>query len=696
MEEQNNEENLNKLANGEKLEPQKESSKIDIKKKQKHRTPPSKRQPKDEKANLSFMDNLIMKLGGPKMATIVVLGVCVILVGLAGILLVLIQNGKRISDDEKKEILVNTLRNNPVDLFEDLDDSAFPDDGGVNGASLATDRLGEGDSAGGEDDGASSSNPITDPDSSTNIVNPDTADIPRKEVEEDYTQRKMILKPNLSTTEYRHSVSETSYGPKVGNCYYFRPTNRNKKVEYSDYYLRSGYYSKRLEQDADSGDLLDWSLNRNNPYLNESSYYEYKGADYAVKINYPTYDPYPDSYPASYPDSYVDSYPDSFPYPSSYDYKDVLDYYFGEGVHIELREKDSQSYYVIRGSYESSSCVSGGADFYSTVITLRWVNADDYKLELIETFLDDVSEANLFSRVKIDNQIKPISDEQVEEIFSFGSLKDDVALKEFNYKSDPSLYNEKNQINSVVNHLSEYDDLLFLSLDRPKDAEFGYINAPLGNNLQLAFRYIRDRNFYPDGDLGDELFHNEIYYYDRERFAEHIVTTTWHMPDRQGYLPFTIYSKDESDEKILNLFNPLLGFRKDNAVSEVANIKTSFNDGRAEQSINARIYEYSYKVSWLDSYPVSHPISYPTSYPDSYPYSLRGVECSADGCFMINHVILFEYGDYKYSIYVDSWTDFDIEKIDFFENPVDHTLSYEGFFVESPVDRADLKDELLD
>ncbi len=169
------------------------------------------------------------------------------------------------------------------------------------------------------------------------------------------------------------------------------------------------------------------------------------------------------------------------------------------------------------------------------------------------------------------------------------------------------------------------------------------------------------------------------------------------ISDSYNYLPISTFSNNEPDEKILNYFNPILGIKKEETYVKSIDIHTLFNSLDIKGDINqknikADIYLYKNKANIVESYPLQNPESYPVSYAIGNN-NKQTIYCEqTNNCYYYNYIVLFEYEDYKYSIYLSAWNTSDIiQNIDYEENKPNHSLEIKALNPQVSYDLEEIK-----
>jgi len=340
----------------------------------------------------------------------------------------------------------------------------------------------------------------------------------------------LILRPNPTDYTYRHSTVILESGPAATTCKIFTSsTTQPYSTESFDFYGdNNSYNSKQISKDK-NGNLIDYYLNNSTATTSESI--SYKGGSYAAKTSYDysrvqnfngatSLEVAPDA--ATKPDeptptgapednsSSVSSEPSDT---TTVDTNDVITQYFGPDADIvDTVTKNGKTYYILQYSYQTNCnqdmkylpLLDSVTSNYSTqstsdkIIVQNLVDSTTFEVISNSNYLTSVSTANLLNSYTTTIETNNSTFDQVSDKFTF---EYDVPVKTIVYSN----YDPSKEAQNVIDYLSKNSmTLLLLDLSGAK-LQSAY-SIPASQDANIDTNYFYDRNFYPSGSLGDQMF----------------------------------------------------------------------------------------------------------------------------------------------------------------------------------------------
>lgn len=333
------------------------------------------------------------------------------------------------------------------------------------------------------------------------------------------------LLPDIKEYSYSHVLTKNTLGNAVSKCPIYT-SDMEGSYEYFDFIDENQQYHKFISLDKD-GNLLEYIID------DVESSTEYRGGKYAVKVVYngsvtplPAEDtPLIDTSGGEVTDLKEDEVVEEV------DVEDIGESYFGEEATVEkIVENGKVKYYVVTWKYQTScslddiwnieedqsympSTTTKGIDEsqQETIVTKMWFDPDMNEVLKSEEYLNSVSEDNLLLKTETDVENSNQSFEEVSDKFDFDY---DVNIKTYEIDlSYPDIYTNPEEYRKYVeNYLQESEMTVLLPAVTTLGSE--YIFIPYGINEMQELDYLLDRDFYPEGAHGDDMYKQAKKWYD--------------------------------------------------------------------------------------------------------------------------------------------------------------------------------------
>ncbi|MEP7103372.1 MAG: hypothetical protein ABI721_01520 [Candidatus Dojkabacteria bacterium] len=432
--------------------------------------------------------------------------------------------------------------------------------------------------------------------------------------------------PDLTKYNFRKIITKTTPGDLSGICpNYYSPkaTSTQTTSEYFD--SENSYYTSKV--DSEDGSLEGYYTSHYG--VNDNETYNYQGGTFAIVTKYT-----PNWYSGGmYFNNSIDKPNVSFP--TSYA---AIQNYFGYGATIQrIFQTSGRSYYEVKMEYNNycGGALPDSVSKYSNdnglvpIISIQTIDAESYEIVGRKLYIGEVSPNNLIWAAEYNATYKTTDFNSVSNEFE-QMFKDNIRIADWkNY-----VFSKVEYANRVANYMKDHN----LSIIFPLNDDFSLFSMTV-KNLPAAVvnaDYYRDRNFYPAGLKGDEIYAQEEQNYD-VRFP----VLSYILTDKYNSLYFYINQFEEGAgyDKLLSNITSY------SAVSTQYDSKLIINN----EDIPVKIYQTllggypymsgQYPVSYLQEVKARFPISIPTSYPGYGQYTTETT----------TNKILFRYGDKIYS-----------------------------------------------
>ena len=496
----------------------------------------------------------------------------------------------------------------------------------------------------------------------------------------DVTSSKLIAPglPYISDFNYSYSKTTITRGPAFNSCSYgmdqsevlFVPT-----YESFNYYDEGSSYSKYTSYD-NNNQVTNYYLSSSTQTEAKYTYQNiiYFGGSYAVRMS-GEYDNSIQPLSVSTEPSAVDdsmlrdestkeSVNDSVSSDTTLPTEPIN--YFGDTAEVLRTETiNGKQYYVIQTSYQTDCSGYVNLNRWDnqtvednrTMYSLTYANTEDYQILKTETYVDSVNAGNLVESTEITSQNTNIDFASVSSNFNF---EFNVPVKDIEVDTTTTIeYDPAAEIQKSMEYIKS-ENLTVLVPAESVINQYAYFNYNTkGSYLSEIDSYYSDRNFYPAGALGDEMFNSFNGLTSISTSVLLAQGSVSYSKDETSYT-VTIYSADEDEKDILNsmLWSDIQN--KSEAATTVTVNGTS---------VAANLYSYE-----IDQPSIMPYVDYMEG---SVPY-----ECTED-CFRKQYVLVFSYGNNKYSLVESSFNYGTVESV--FDTVVDGS-----FTAYTPSNTADL------
>lgn len=457
--------------------------------------------------------------------------------------------------------------------------------------------------------------------------------------------------PINSDYNYYYSKSTTSRGPAFGSCSYGVDTSTIVFVPvYESYTYNDGttYHSKYVGYNEDNSiNTLSISKSSTTENLYEYEDITYLGGSYAVKtVNRM-------DYTSSYLSPKRDQIEPMLLEDSSGLKEEVsnsnsattsivadVPSYFGDNANVVRTETiNGRNYYVVEYSYETDC--SGGmtierwqsdsATQMSTLFTVTYASVDTYQILKTETYINSVQANNLMESFENVNDNANIDFASVESNFAFTI---NVPIREVDVSSitNPVVtYDPDAEVQKAVDFAISKKLTIVLPSDTVEN-QYIYLNYGPTEALVKTDSYYNDREFYPAGSLGDQMYnsYNGISDLSIQRYYPLSLGSVSYSRGDTSY-SLSIFENSDDEMTILNSY--LYGDLRNKNESTVV---VSINGDQ----VNARLYSYEIEQPGMSIMP----------YSTSLDSNLVQPEACTEDCFVKQYVLMFDYGNNKYSL----------------------------------------------
>lgn len=322
--------------------------------------------------------------------------------------------------------------------------------------------------------------------------------------------------------------------------------------------------------------------------------------------------------------------------------------YFGDSAEVLRTETiNGKDYYVVQTSYEVNCAGyininrwdNDTAQDNKTMFTLTYADTQDYQILKTETYINSVSSDNLIEATETINQNADIDFESVSSNFNF-EFNVPIIDIQIDNSTAVNTYNPDDEVRKTMDYIKAEN----ISVIVPSVSvinQYAYFNYSTKDTFFVQTdSYYTDRNFYPAGTLGDSMFNAyngiAINYFNTPL----ALGTVSYSKDDTSY-SVNIYSSNDDEKAILNSM----------LWSDIRNkSQTSTNITINGQSITANLY----------SYEIDQPNILP--YMDIMPVD-GGVNGCVEDCIRKQYVLIFSYGNNKYTLTESSFASGSVDSI---------------------------------
>lgn len=475
---------------------------------------------------------------------------------------------------------------------------------------------------------------------------------------ESYTGDAKLIAPAYPVNQdynYYYSKSTTTRGPAFNSCNFGVDQSQNIFVPVSESYNYNdglNYYSKYVGYNTDNS-INSLYISKSSSTDTTSKYEDiiYYGGSYAVHTsNEYSFDdtlvkPMVDDTnleSVSEPELYSQETADGNATDSSVTSSDLLSVdpysYFGENTSVLRTETISgKEYYVVQSYYEVDCAGYFNPDRWNstavednrTMYNITYASVDSYQILRYETYLDSVDANNLIESTETINEVANIDYASVSSNFE---LSINVPVREIEVGNSVSYptYNQEEEIENAVNFLVSENATVIVPDSGAKNlylyAQYTATTLPATDTNN----YFSDRDFYPQGELGDKMYnsYNGIFDSVLYRSAPQSLASASYSMDNSSY-SITTYSSDAVN---LDIVNGMLWADIQN--QQETNVNVLVNG----ESVSATLY----------SYEINQPIYSALPYTDVLREGVVD-ECT-DDCYRSQYVLIFTINGNKYAL----------------------------------------------
>ncbi len=428
----------------------------------------------------------------------------------------------------------------------------------------------------------------------------------------------MLIAPPKEPETFAYTKTKIKYGPKVAECKSYGIADEAKEANsesYEYYFDNYKYFSKNFSKI--DGVLQYYYINKS--YENRSENIEYYGGNFAIKT-VATYDTVSSTGTLAIPLIENEIGDDV-------NVEDQIKNIFGNDV-IILKPENDDSYYVIEYQHEIN-CLIDSNENLDTLITRSYIKSDSFEIFKTQTYLNIVSKENLLDTTNIDSKEEKKDYSDVSDKFEF---EYDVPIKEERITSFNPYNNVEKVKDETLKYLSE-NNLKILVPVKTFANETLYAPTAVTTKIErgldtFEYKNLRDdRDFYPKGSYGDELYNNII-----QSYLGTSQLLSYGFYDTNSSLNIEVYKDDVAiDELLKNLIGEV-----DSDSLNKSTLKITI-DGK-QFSVN--VFEYTYENS-IRPMPPSAEGAMPVEPPD----------CLTGSCgYTIQKINFVEFNGYFYKL----------------------------------------------
>lgn len=445
--------------------------------------------------------------------------------------------------------------------------------------------------------------------------NRDAAPLSAESVDVRMASSLMIAGPIDREYKFSKGTTKLTRGNGISKCKLLDESFKNISYENVDYISSAegkNYY--KYKSFDSNGNLIDYSLTK------DSKMISYKGGSYAVSTQaFMTLDlarsaetleaPAPDnSFPAQ-----------ETPAPTG----DEIKQYFGPDVKIEGKLVENGKEYLIITYSSNTICEIGNDDksrsatnidnLKKTIIKIK-VDSKNFNVVKEEQYLDSISDSNLLYTTESTLETSNPDFDSVASNFEF----------EFNVQIK-DIGNQEVSSQQIAEMFSKYLSEKSIMPLVTTDYEIRSFYSSFVTYERQEDKYMLDRNFYPAGGRGDEMF-NEAKEMYKITYSENEPLVTFDFAVGDNNANMTVYENNLSEEKILERYAYSENSRKE---------KTSRNiiiNGVSKKATEFKVTNTSTSISGSES---------------GSGDSAQPVETKTED---IIYVIIFEFEGKKYAV----------------------------------------------
>ncbi|MDD3647544.1 MAG: hypothetical protein PHS44_03545 [Candidatus Dojkabacteria bacterium] len=376
-----------------------------------------------------------------------------------------------------------------------------------------------------------------------------------------------MLYPVMDQYKYYYTKSTTTAGPGRNMCraYSYVEAGTSETYEYFDENI---FNSKYIFKD-ENGNLKNYSLSTSTYFI------EYLGGKYAVKVEYEN----ANGIPILTEESNESNSEETAPSQDSGDSTDVndgnandedlIESIWGDNVKVEeVRTDGKLEYYIITweeetfcdldvGIYtevsqsvsETKASTTSPEEALEKIIRKSWVKPDGYSIYKEETYFDEIKPENLIQTVDYESENSNADFESVKDKFNFDYSIEVRTLTQDDISFDPVQY-EKDRVEylSKVEEFLKSESLSILAPEGKKWLLDSFYVSSIYSELEIS--YMLDRDFYPEGSIGDQMYEDM-----KEAYTpgpvEALAYVTFRTKNYENFSSLNIYDKSEDTATIL-------------------------------------------------------------------------------------------------------------------------------------------------
>lgn len=352
----------------------------------------------------------------------------------------------------------------------------------------------------------------------------------------------------LSEYSYFHSLMTTTPGPAINQCKAMQ-TYVNGTSESFEYHDSENNYSKSMEKTI-NGTLTNYLL-----YINDTSIF-YQGGKYAVRFSY-------DDLSTGEDGGVTDSVTVEDTPIEDIDIANYIQTLFGDNSEIEEVIKNGEvQYYIVTYEYNTSCDIdlsqvnSPETDVTGDevkIITKDWYLPTSVQIFKEEQYLNEEKPENLLAETEYSIEGENVSFDSVAGNFNFDY---DVEIKEFDYSN--MYFNPSSNEEDKLKFLQELETYLKegnykVIFPNNSEYELQYFDSPViyYKITSGADFYYLDRDFYAEGEYGDQLYKNIMDSETQILGTLPSISASFINSQESGF-SISTYKNSQSNEKILN------------------------------------------------------------------------------------------------------------------------------------------------
>lgn len=391
-------------------------------------------------------------------------------------------------------------------------------------------------------------------------------------------------------------------GPKKDVCkaFYNARTSSNT-YESISYYDNKNYSVTGYSETY--GDIKFIYVGKTTPSTTVS--YEYKGGEYAIQLTYKLTQPI-DFNPVYEGDSVVDS--DVPQEPVSIE--EQIEMRFGEDTDIIGKETiDGKEYYLMQYSYGTQCGLNAeyeSPDFWNgetyedidskmddRLIIRNYVNSTNYAIERTDTYYKKADTENLIYTSVTDTTIV---DSTFEEAAAIIKIDSSIPVKEPNVEDQPVIaYDHEKELTRDFDYFQKQGfpiiDLSSIGYKINSAFTTDYYNED--KSMEEYNKLYQSRDFYPEGEAGDELYNYLVGNYNQQNNNIDYPTSRveYSFSDESNNNSFIIAKLIDEKYEDIDIINTLVYYPIKNQDKSIEDVKVNINGN----VVAGKLYQYKYQ-----------------------------------------------------------------------------------------------------